>query len=125
MKKRSKTSWKLGQKTKSICIGDQMDNNNRLSSLAKVGYDMGRIVTGLHSLLPEENKQPFYLDNVNKRYRVHSGIAGIGLTFICLLGRNSEDETIRELSEIGLGLGAAMIEADKDNMDRWLPDLFR
>ena len=102
-----------------------MDNNNRLSSLAKVGYDMGRIVTGLHSLLPEENKQPFYLDNVNKRYRVHSGIAGIGLTFICLLGRNSEDETIRELSEIGLGLGAAMIEADKDNMDRWLPDLFR
>ena len=102
-----------------------MDNSDRSTSLAKFGYNSGRIIIGLNSLLPEENKQPFYLDNVNKRYRVHSGLAGICLAFICVLGKNSEDDTIRELSEVGLGLSAAMIEADKGNMDKWLPDLFR
>ena len=63
------------------------------------------------------------MDTVNRRYRIHHGLTGVCLGLVCLFGSNSDDETVRELAQVGLGLSAALIEDDKEEIFRWIPDL--
>lgn len=94
-----------------------------LADLIRLGYSVGSATTSYYRNLPSENQQPFYLDSTNNRYRVHHGLAGAILSCICLIGMCSEDNSIKELSAVGFGIGTALVEDDISDIDRWIPDL--
>jgi hypothetical protein len=98
--------------------------SNRTTHPVKLGYIIGACLTSWYRNLPAENRQPFYIDTVNKRGRVHHGLAGAVFGTICLIGASSNDDTTKILSEIGLGVSSALIEDDKEDANRWLTDLF-
>lgn len=94
-------------------------------NLFKFGRMIGTAATTYYRNLPAESQRPFYLDTTNSKERVHHGLAGLILTGICLIGANSDDDTIKSLSAIGLGIGTTLIEDDIGDIDRWIWDLFR
>lgn len=96
---------------------------NTAANLFKFGHLIGTTATDYYRNLPPENKQPFYLDTTNNKYRLHHGLAGLVLSGICLIGVCSDDDSIKALSVMGLGVGTALIEDDIGDIDRWLPDL--
>ena len=88
------------------------------------GQFTGIFLTECYKNLPVEDRQPFYLDNINNRFRVHHGLIGLVLGGICLIGLlTTDDNSIKALSTMGLGLSTALIKDDIDDADRWFPDL--
>ncbi len=97
---------------------------NTVSTTFMDGQFIGIFLTGCYKNLPVEDRQPFYLDNINNRFRVHHGLIGLVLGGICLIGLlTTDDNSIKDLSTMGLGLSTTLIKDDIDDADRWFSDL--
>jgi uncharacterized membrane protein len=98
---------------------------NTVANLFEFGHLIGTATTDYYKNLPPENQQPFYLDAANNKYRVHHGLAGLVLSGICLVGMCFDNDSIKALSVIGLGVGTALIKDDIGDIDIWFSDFFR
>jgi hypothetical protein len=67
------------------------------------------------------NPQPVYIDINGKRYRIHHGAVGAGLTLIGVIGMAlSEDRRAREVFAFMTGAGLKLMEDDIADMGDWL-----